>query len=150
MDFVPVSIGKTANPHGVGEAFEAELVYFPSPAPLRAVIAERFGASATGERWPRPDADVPGAIDRLNAMLALRPWSRDMPFAAHGARIIASGAALWLTDAAGTASLPLRADEDDLTLPLADLGEIDAFGRFDGSFLSLGLCETPLGRWVAA
>jgi hypothetical protein len=45
--------------------------------------------------------------------------------------------------------LPLRTDEDDSVLPLVGINGIDAFGRWDGNFLSLALCETPLGRWVA-
>src|SRR5262249_53049636 len=43
IDFVPVSLGKVATTHAVGEVFEAELAYFRSPAPLRAVIAEQNG-----------------------------------------------------------------------------------------------------------
>jgi hypothetical protein len=77
-------------------------------------------------------------------------WSGDLPFAAHGARIVASGTSLWLTDAPRTIGLPLRADEDDLALPLVGLGDIAAFGRWDGHSLSLGLCETSLGRWISS
>jgi hypothetical protein len=150
LDFVPVSLGKTANMYSRGEVLTAELVYFNSPAPLRAVIAEQIGSAIAGERWPRPTDDVPGAIARLNDVLALRPWVSDIPFAAHGARIVASGASLWLTDARGTAGLPVRVDEDDVVLPLVDVGHIDAFGTWDGHFLSLALCETPLGRWIAS
>lgn len=150
VDFVPVSLGKTASAYSIGEVFEAELVYFQSPAPLRAVIAEQNGSTTTGERWPRPPDDVPAAVARLNDVLALRPWSGDMPFAARGARVVSAGASLWLTDAPGTTGLPLRADEDDRALPLAGFDDIDVFGRWDGHFLSLALCETPLGRWVGA
>src|SRR5262249_3489448 len=137
IDFVPVSVGKTANMYTTGEVFTAELVYFNSPVPLRAIIAEQIGSAATGERWPRPIDNLPGAIARLNAVLAARPWSGDIPFAAHGAHIVASGSSLWVTDARGTTGLPLRADEDDFALPLVDVDEIDAFGRWDGHFLSL-------------
>lgn len=152
IDFVPLSAGKTGNAYTVGEVFEAELAYFPSPAPLRAIVAAQNGGTAMGERWPRPADDVPAALARLNDVLALRPWSGDMPFAARGARVIAAGAggSLWLTDAAATVGLPLRADEDDCALPLANLEDIDVFGRWDGHFLSLALCETSLGRWVGA
>src|SRR5262249_25115574 len=117
IDFVPVSLGKTTSPYSAGETFAAELVYFPSPAPLRAIIAQQNGATATGERWPRPDDDVPGAITRLNEILAARPWSGDVPFAARGARVVASGASLWLTDAAAATGLLLRADEDYVARP---------------------------------
>src|SRR5262249_44312257 len=128
----------------------AELVYFSSPAPLRAIVAEQIGSTSADERWPRPGDDVPGAIARLNDVVASRPWAGDIPFAAHGARIVASGASLWVTDAQGTSGLPLRTDENDSVLSLVEISEIDLFGRWDGHFLSLALCETPLGRWVAA
>jgi hypothetical protein len=149
-DFVPVSLGKTAGTYRIGETFEAELAYFHAPAPLRAMIAEQNGTTTTGERWPRPTDDVATAIGRLNDWVALRPWVGETPFAAHGARVILSGASLWLTDNDGTASLPLRGDEDDLASPLVGLEDIDVFGRWDGHFLSLGLAETPLGRWTAS
>jgi hypothetical protein len=150
IDFVPVSLGKTANVYSTGEVFEAELAYFRSPAPLRAIVAGQNGSTTTGERWPRPADDVPGAIARLNDVLAQRPWPDEMPFAAHGARIVASGKSLWLTDAPGATGLPLRVDDDDLALPLVGLDNVDVFGRWDGHFLSLALCETPLGRWIGA
>ena len=152
VDFVPLSLGKTGNAYTVGEVFEAELAYFPSLAPLRAIVAEQNGPTTMGERWPRPADDVPAAIARLNDVLALRPWSGDMPFAARGARVIATGtgASLWLTDAPATTGLPLRASEDDWALPLVSLEDIDVFGRWDGHFLSLALGETPLGRWVGS
>ena len=150
IDFFPVSLGKTVNPHSVGEVFEAELVYFHSTAPLRAVMAVQNGPTVPGGRWPRPADDVPAAIARLSDVLALRPWADAVPFAAHGARIVAGDAALWLTDTSGTIGLPVRAHEDDLALPLIGLEDIDAFGRWDGKFLSLGLCETSLGRWIGA
>jgi hypothetical protein len=89
IDFFPVSLGKTGNAHSVGEVFEAELVYFHSPAPLRALMAVQNGPTIAGGRWPRPLDDVPGAIARLSDVLAARPWTGDVPFAAHGARIVA-------------------------------------------------------------
>jgi hypothetical protein len=150
IDFVPVSLGKAGNTYTIGEVFEAELAFFPSSAPLRAIIAAQSGPTTAGGTWPRPPDDVAGGVARLNEILALRPWAGEMPFVAHGARIVASGAALWLTDAAGSISLPVRADEDDLALPLVGIDGIDVFGRWDGHLLSLGLAETPLGRWTAS
>jgi hypothetical protein len=149
LDFVPVSLGKPVRAYSVGEVLEAELAYFHSPAPLRAVIADQTGAAMTGERWSRPPEDVGAAIAALRALLAARPWSGELPFAARGAQVVMSGAALWLTDAPRSVALPLRADDGDAALPLLGLDDIDAFGRWDGHFLTLGLCETALGRWTA-
>ncbi len=148
IDFVPVSVGNTANAYRTGETFNAELAFFASPLPLRAIIVEQAGPTATGERWPRPAEDVAAAIALMRESIVCRPWSREVPFAAHGGRIIEVGSALWLTDVEGGFGLPLRQDEDDLALPLVGVDDIDVFGRWDGRFLSLGLCETPLGRWT--
>lgn len=150
IDFVPVSLGKSGIAHAVGEVFEAELIYFRSAAPLRAIIAQQTGPTTKGSLWPRPSDDLAVAVARLSATLAARPWSGDLPFAAHGTRVVASGKALWLTDAAGAIGLPIRHDEDDRALPLIGLDDIDVFGCWDGHTLALGLCETPLGRWTAS
>jgi hypothetical protein len=85
---------------------------------------------------------------RLRESIVFRPWSREAPFAAHGTRIIEADSALRLTDIEGVLGLPLRRDDDDLALSLDGVDGIDVFGRWDGHFLSLGLCETPLGRWT--
>ena len=153
IDFVPVSLGKSGMTHAIGDAFEAELAFFPSAAPLRAVIAAQTGPTMSGGPSPRPSDDVAGAVARLNTTLAARPWSGDMPFAARGARVVASGASLWLTDGAGTISLPLRHDDGELALPLIGLTDIDAFGCWDGHALALGLAEIsarPMDRRMSA
>jgi SWIM zinc finger len=149
-DFVPISLGSAASTYRIGETFEAELAYFPSPARLRAIVVAQNGTATAGERWPRPADDMAIAIERLNDCVAARPWASEIPFAARDARILESDASLWLTDHEGTSSLPLRADPDDLALPLVGLDGIDVFGRWDGHYLSLGLAETPLGRWTAS
>jgi hypothetical protein len=149
IDFVPVSLGKSGGTHAIGDVLEAELAFYRSAAPLRAVIAAQSGSTMSGAPAPRPPDDLAGALAQLSATLATRPWSADLPFAAHGARVVASPTALWLTDAAGTTSLPLRRDDDELLLPLVGLADIDAFGCWDGHSLALGLAETPLGRWTA-
>jgi hypothetical protein len=150
IDFVPISLGKSGMAYTIGDVFEAELAFYRSTAPLRAIIAAQTAPTLNGTPWPRPSDDVAGAIARLNATLAARPWSDDMPFAARGGRIVAAGKSLWLTDSAGTVGLPLRGDEDDGVLSLIGLDDIDAYGCWDGYSLGLGLCETRLGRWTAS
>jgi len=150
IDFVPVSAGKATNAYRAGDIIEAELAYFQSPAPLRAIIAQQDGAATTGGRWPRPADDVPRAIARLNELMAARPWSGNAPFAASSARVVEAQGSLWLADAARTIGLPVRTDEDDTVLPLAGVDDIDVFGRWDGHLLCVDLCETPLGRWTAS
>src|SRR5215510_3439244 len=71
IDFVPISLGKTTNAYRIGDVLAAELAYFHSTVPLRAIIAEQTGATQAGGRWPRPADDVPGAIARVNELRAL-------------------------------------------------------------------------------
>src|SRR5262249_55632184 len=50
IDFVPVSTGAATSGYAAGDRFDAELVFYPSPVPLRALIARQVsGAAASAE-----------------------------------------------------------------------------------------------------
>ena len=118
--------------------------------PLRAVIKEQIGSAAKNGRWPAPQSDVSTALDDYEARLAARPWLGDWPLAVHDAIVVRSGDGLVLTHAAGGGTLPIKAREDDMVLPLIGVAGIDAFGLWDGRRLDLKFAETPLGRWLSA
>jgi hypothetical protein len=147
MDFAPVSASAAKSLHAPGEALEAELVFHPSPAPLRAIIAQQSGAAVPAGRWPAPADDVAMALDRYEAALAERPWLGDWPLAVHDAVIGAGPDGLVLAQSGG-AALPVRPRNDDMLLPLAGLAGIDAFGLWDGRRFDLKYAETPLGPWI--
>ena len=149
IDFVPVSVG-AATTYSAGETFEAELVFYPSSVPLRAVIKEQIGSAAKNGRWPAPQNGVSTALDDYEARLAARPWLGDWPLAVHDAIVARSGDGLVLTHAGGGGTLPIKVRDDDMVLPLIGVAGIDAFGLWDGRRLDLKFAETPLGRWVSA
>jgi SWIM zinc finger len=148
MDFVPAAAGTSASPFSPGETLEAELVFYPSAAPLRAVIAEQSGGTGKEERWSAPPDDVTRAIGRYEAVLATRPWLGDWPIAVSSAVVGRTADGFVLADNEGRA-LPIDARDDDLLLPLIGIRNIDAFGLWNGRGLDLKFAETTLGRWVS-
>ncbi len=149
IDFMPVSLGSVKNTYAPGEAFEAELAFYASGAPLRAIVATQFGGAEQQPRWPAPAEGIAAALDRYEAALGARPWLGDWPLAMQGIIVLRTEAGFALTVPDG-ATLPLLAKEDDSLLPLLGLGELDAFGLWDGRHFDLKYAETPLGRWVGA
>jgi len=150
MDFAPVSSGVASAAYSPGEVFAAELIFYPSAAPLRAAIVEQIGGAAPGDRWVAPPHDVAKALDDYEAHLAARPWLGDWPVAVHNATVARLHDQLVLShDGAGPA-LPIKMTEDDMALPLVGIAGIDAFGLWDGRRLDLKFAETPQGRWLAA
>lgn len=53
QDYYPVSAGRRANAFSSGERFAARLAFFPTCAPLRALVADRAGEGEAGLRWPQ-------------------------------------------------------------------------------------------------
>jgi hypothetical protein len=149
-DFAPVSIGAVRSTYSPGETFDAELIFYPSPAPLRAAIVEQFGATSMEGRWLTPPDAVPAALDGYEAGLAARPWLGDWPLAVRDAIVARGPDGFVLTHAEGSTMLPIKAKDDDMILPLVGVAGIDAFGLWDGRRLDLKFAETPLGRWVSA
>jgi SWIM zinc finger len=148
MDFVPVSIGAVGKTYSAGETFEAELAFYPSSAPLRAIIAQQFGSVTREGHWQAPPDDVSGALDRYEASLGARPWLGEWPIAIHNGVVARAADGLVMFDSKAT--LPIRTKEDDALLPLIGIEGIDAFGLWDGRRFDLKFAETPLGRWLPA
>jgi hypothetical protein len=149
MDFVPVSVGAVGNTYSPGEAFEAELVFYPSGAPLRAIIAEQFGSAVKEGVWRAPPDNVAAALERYETRLGARPWLGDWPIAVSNAVVARLDDGLVLADLEGGQMLPIKAKDDDMLLPLVGVKDIDAFGLWDGRRFDLKFAETSLGRWLA-
>ncbi len=150
IDFVPATAGAGTAGYSPGETFVAELAFYPSGAPLRAVIVERIGAPAQEGRWPTPPHDLPAAIENYETALAERPWLGQWPIAVRNAIVVRGHNGLALTQAAFAHMLPIATTDDDMIVPLVGVPGIDAFGLWDGQRLDLRFAETPLGRWQAA
>lgn len=152
LDFVPVSAGAASAGFRVGETFEAELVFYASPVPLRAQIAAQTSASGAGPAMPvPPEAGLAAAWRDYEGALGARPWLGDWPFLFKGARVRRNGGALFLTDPADAGlALPVSPDQAVSALPLADAGPVDGVGIWDGWRIRLAQATADFGQWVDA
>jgi hypothetical protein len=148
IDYAPVSLGAAASPYSPGESFEAELAFYPSPVPLRAVVVEQVSSASKEYRWRAPSHDIAAALFQYEARLADRPWLGRWPMAVHDGVVARERETLFLGHARGGGALPIKARDDDMVLPLVGIGGIDAFGLWDGRCLDLRFAETPQGRWM--
>jgi hypothetical protein len=145
LDFVPLAGGPSTPPFYGGEVLSAELAYYPSALPLRALIVSR----ALGEGDPGWGAipRIAAALDSWDRALAHQPWLESWPLLIGGVKVSrARGDALWLTDDAGGA-LPLDIGKSDGIGPLIGLPAITAAGLWDGQCFTLLAAETPIGGW---
>ena len=151
IDFVPVATGVGRSPYMVGERLAATFVFYRSPAPLRAVIAEILSpAQECCDAIAPPDQGLAEALQAYHRALAAKPWLGAWPMAFRRARVRRSGEQLFVCAAEGAGPvLPLAQSQFSLALPLVALESIDVSGLWDGTQLRLLLAETPLGRWGA-
>jgi SWIM zinc finger len=145
IDFAPITGGMAASPYAPGDVIDAELVFHPAPAPLRAAIARQNGAAAVGARWPSPPRDLAACLARYDEALAARPLIGAWPLAIRNASLRRTDEGLWISDAGGGPGLPALGDE---AAPLADVEPFDAFGLWDGRCFAIKFAETQIGRWT--
>ncbi len=148
IDFVPVATGAAASGYSVGDAFDAELVFYPSPVPLRALLAQQTsGAQADDGALGIVLTDLETAFAAYEGALAQKPWLDDYPLAFSGASVRRAGDRLYLTG--GSLCLPLAQAQGSVAWPLLRQGEMAGIGLWNGSVLTLCWADTGLGRWVA-
>ena len=148
IEYVPVSTGASSSGFSTGDAFEAELVYYPSPVPLRAIIVRQTtGAELTDVPLALPEQDVAAAYALYEEAIMRKPWLGDYPLMFRGARLRSTGEKLYLNG--GGLSLPLPQSQSAAAWPLLQLDTIDGAGLWDGATFTLSCSETPLGRWTA-
>ncbi len=146
IDYVPVAAGQASATMTAGECFEAELVFFPSATPLRAVVASR-GTNRTPPLWPAGTHALGDALASYDALLARQPWLGAWPLAIAAARVVrAADGALWLMSHGD--GIPLSPRQSEEALALADSDMRNVVGLWDGRFFTLMTAATPLGRWL--
>lgn len=146
IDFVPAATGAGGSPYLPGESFAAELVYYPSAAPLRALIAERGAAKA--EIRP-PACRLTAALAAYDELRARQPWLGQWPMTIAGAQVLRfKDDGLWLADDEDGIRLAPR--QQDEALVLSDVANEQITGLWDGRFFTAVLAETALGRWMRA
>jgi hypothetical protein len=125
----------------LGTVVTAELAFYPSSLPLRAVVVSREGEPSPIERLPG-DSSVEAALRGFAAALGANPWIERAPLALRGVLPCQEGAAWSVADAEGT-RLPLAHEVAGLILLAVSGGRpIDVFGEWDG------LALTPLSAWA--
>ncbi|MFN0191871.1 MAG: SWIM zinc finger family protein [Aestuariivirga sp.] len=144
IDFVPVATGAGGSAFLPGEIFEGEVVYYPSAAPLRSVLARRGDTPAA---TPPATASLAAALDAYDGLRAAQPWLRHWPMTVSGVACRRHGAdGLWLVN--GEAAVPLHPRQQDDGLVLTGLALQSVTGLWDGRFFTAVMAETALGRWV--
>jgi hypothetical protein len=98
LDFVPVTTGGAASGYVVGERLEAELVFYPSAAPLRALIVQSGGSEPSSAPLNIPEARLGDACDVYQTALQMLPWIDSWPLSFRSARIRRSGKALFVCE----------------------------------------------------
>ncbi|MBY6241697.1 SWIM zinc finger family protein [Methylosinus sp. Sm6] len=151
LDFVPLSGGGNVSAYSTGDGFEAELVYYASPAPMRALVARQIGPSAQSPAAPLPGQSLGQAFETYRSALAARPWLDVWPMAFRNAHVrrAASGAFLVDETDAGLA-LPLAPELDGAAPGLAMASRLDGVGLWDGRGFLLAEASSDLGRWTQA
>jgi hypothetical protein len=122
----------------VGTEVDAELAFYPGSQPLRALVAERYGAAEPGT----PDGtSVQGFLDEHAAALARDPWLDRWPATLANVRLArAEGGDLYVIDGAGDA-LPLRMGDPWRLLALSGGGPVTLSGEWSPRGLR------PLAAW---
>jgi hypothetical protein len=143
LDFAPAAMAASAGPGLVaGTELDAELAFYPSATPLRAVVAAQQ-SSQIAEQAPMPSDDLKTAIDRYDALLAVNPWIGDWPIGFRGARVLLSqDGQCWAVDRDGTCGVPLAGEQAHVLLDLDDLA---LYGTFDGRALTPLAASSALG-----
>ncbi|ADU12417.1 SWIM zinc finger family protein [Asticcacaulis excentricus] len=147
IDFVPVATGATASGYTVGDGFDAELVFYPSPVPLRALVVTQTSPAQPGGIIDLANGDLETAYAAYEAALSIRPWLAEYPFAFEGAEVRRAGECLYLCG--GDLALPLAAAQEASAWPLLRTGPFRGLGLWDGMTFDLRWAETSLGRWTA-
>ncbi|MGJ5175663.1 SWIM zinc finger family protein [Bradyrhizobium oligotrophicum] len=145
VDFVPVSSGGAGFPFAPGEVIDGEVVFYPSAAPLRGLLASRKTSGAAS--WPRPLPGLAPALQDYAAKLAALPWLDRWPLLLSGVALRTAGkGALAIIDASGEAIAVERGQEDQLA-PLLGLDDLSLLCLWDGRTAQVLAADTPLGRW---
>ncbi len=145
LDFIPAAAGSSGPAFLEGERFAAELVFYPSAEPLRALLVSK--SEAATDAAPPTTLDMDAALDAFEARRARQPWLGAAPisFKTRTVQQTKKGA-LWISDDSG--SLPLDPRQRDELIVLKDLPMSAVTGFWDGRYFSMVRAETALGAWT--
>lgn len=143
IDYHPLSLGVVRSGFVPGERLEAEVAWFPAPAPRRAVIVERAPTAPDG-RAPASTATLDDVAAARRAELAVAPWAGPTPFVLGPCQILRDAdGALFLADPVAAVPLVGRTG----ARALGGLALCDAVGLWDSSGARLLSADSAIGRW---
>jgi hypothetical protein len=145
IDFVPASGGAFGFPFEPGECLEGEVVFYPSAAPLRGLLATRKRADDVP--WPRWLRGLGPALREFANRLGTLPWVDGWPLMMDGVAIRTAGkGVLVLTDDLGHA-IPLERSQVDALMPMIGIDGVSLLCLWDGRVAQVIAADTPIGRW---
>lgn len=145
IDYVPVATAATVSSFEVGEVLEAELVFYPSAAPLRAIISSRKPGEAKAVSLPA--LPLSNALSSYDDIRTTQPWLKQWPITvSHTACTRLEKSGLLLGD--DEMSVPVLPRLQDEAVVLGGVEIHSVTGLWDGRFFAPSLAETSLGRWL--
>jgi hypothetical protein len=145
IDFVPVLGGAFGFPFEPGESIQGEVVFYPSAAPLRGLLATRTPAQAA--TWPRSHPGLCPALDEFARRLGALPWLDSWPLMMDGVAIRTAGkGALVIADDQGRA-IPVASGQVEALTPMVGLDGLSIMCLWDGRTVEVLAADTPIGRW---
>ncbi|WP_237153912.1 SWIM zinc finger family protein [Oryzibacter oryziterrae] len=151
LDFVPLAGGTSAAGYLVGDVFEAELVFYTTTVPLRALVGAQTQSTAPSRALPSlPDISLSAAFADYQAALAAKPWLGEWPLTFLGATVRRRASDYYLMDSPDGLALAIAPHQEASVWALAGADAFDGVGLWDGRYFWLAQAETPLGRWVGS
>lgn len=146
IDYVPVAGGASGFAIEPGEQLDGEVVFYPSAAPLRGLLASRKPATASAA-WPKGHRGLGPALEEFAARLAGLPWLEAWPLLASEVAIQIAGKGLLVVADGDGNMLPLDRGQADAVLPLVGLDGLTVLVLWDGRTARLLAADTPIGNW---
>ncbi|MCZ7648094.1 MAG: SWIM zinc finger family protein [Planctomycetota bacterium] len=133
----------------MGSFVDAELVFYPSAYPLRALVKSRNGVASPPEKVPGFDG-VSESVNAYSKALASYPWLEEFPVFLRTVRLERAGENWRLRDSLGTwMKLASPRGEGWRLMALSGGAPLSIFGEWDGERL-LPLGAQAEGRYVRA
>ncbi len=141
LEFAPLhmQIERTLFP---GTSFDAELVFYPSAHPLRAIVKERYGIPHTIVSPPTSQS-ISEATRAYAQALARNPWIEQFPFRLDHVVPVRHGDHWEMRDASGqTLPITTRFEQGWQLLAVSGGYPLTLYGEWDGKLL------LPLSAWA--
>ena len=140
VDYYPRSAGRRGPVFTPGDRFSAELAFYPSRLPLRAVLLQR-GIAETTTAWPSADEALNVALTNLFLVV---PWAFETPVLLPAGRIARDDSGhVWWRPVDAAVALPIAGEAEGLICG-AELTHTAAI--WSDSRLTLLAAQTPWGR----